>query len=80
MDFSTTFSTSDQRAMLQRALAAIENEIHETSWMTGTDPADLSVSFTAVADEDGNKNQVEVALENALAKWSAAKAKLDALG
>ena len=79
MDFSTTFSTADKRSMLQRALAAIENEIHEASWRLGIDPDDLATDFTAVADEYGNKNLNEVALEGTLAKWSAAKAKLDSL-
>ena len=76
MDFSTTFSNADKRSMLQRALAAIENEIHEASWRIGID---LSVDFKAVADEYGNKNLNEVALEGTLSKWSAAKAKLDSL-
>ena len=79
MDFSTTFSTADKRSMLQRALAAIENEIHEASWLLGIDPDDLATDFAAVADEFGNKNLNEVALEGTLAKWSAAKAKLDSL-
>ena len=80
MDFSTTFSTADKRAMLQRALAAIENEIHEASWRNGIDPDDLDVNWTATADADGDINGVQSQLENALAKWKAAKAKLDALG
>ena len=79
MDFSTTFSNADKRSMLQRALAAIENEIHEASWRIGIDPDDLSVDFKAVADEYGNKNLNEVALEGTLSKWSAAKAKLESL-
>tara|TARA_B100000029_G_scaffold247524_1_gene244398 strand:- start:11043 stop:11285 length:243 start_codon:yes stop_codon:yes gene_type:complete len=80
MDFSTTFSTADKRAMLQRAMASIENEVHEVSWRAGQDPDDLSVDFTAPADADGNKLAQDVLLEKSLAKWKACKAKLDALG
>jgi hypothetical protein len=80
MDFSTTFSTADKRAMLQRALAAIENEIHESSWRNGIDPADLAVDWTATPDGAGNITGIETQLEASLAKWTACKAKLDALG
>ena len=41
MDFATTFSSADQRAMLQRAMAAIEAEILETSSRCGLYVADI---------------------------------------
>jgi hypothetical protein len=80
MDFATTFSSADQRAMLQRAMAAIEAEILETSSRCGLDVADIDPdTWEPTENEDGVVPGHETGLKDALAKWKIVKGKLDAL-
>jgi len=79
MDFATSISNSEKRSLLEQAIADVESQVRRLSWTIGTDPDDLSASYTAPAATPTDDYVLEHKLEDVCTRLTNLKTERDAV-